>query len=313
MDYQQLYTNFALKDLPSQGVRSGTIDFFYNRYGDWQLFEFTANPFLEFEKISCSTYKRNLDDKDVCELIKSYLEEKKYVYIPVDQYEVSVYNRYQQSHMVHNLFVCGYDDEEKVFYVWDNLHTGKYQSAKVSYDEMSRGFKSLYEHEEYYYWCETGEIIAFRFYQKPWHEDKKELYAINIESIKVAINEYLLTPGYGESYRHISYYSYGIDCYNELEKLLLSGIDNPTEYLDHRAFSSMKDHKSVMLFRLEYLQKYLNTDLSQYIEVYKELQNNMTLIIHKLIKSHIVNKTTLLEQSVALLQHTKRKVMLEHL
>lgn len=41
---------FCLKDLyKARKVRKGTLDFFFNEYGDWSLFEFSANPLLEFE------------------------------------------------------------------------------------------------------------------------------------------------------------------------------------------------------------------------------------------------------------------------
>lgn len=297
---------YALKDLYLQPIRSGTLSFMYNIYGDWQMFEFSANPYLEYEKVSFDMFRKNLVQVGIVNLIRSYLDDKKYVYLPVDQYEVPVYGLYKKKHIIHHVFISGYDDVKKTFTVWDNLFNGKYQLANVGYIDISNGFNSLVENEEYSYWSESGGISAFRFYQKPWHEDKKELYSINIEFIKSAINEYLLTPGYGEHYRRVSHYLYGIDCYKELEKWLQHGVNSGQCYVDIRAFYPMRDHKKVMIFRLEYLQKYLDIDLSQHLKRYIDIDKNIILIINKIIKSNISKNTIGFEQSLRLLKQVKQ-------
>ncbi|WP_219693134.1 hypothetical protein, partial [Clostridioides difficile] len=48
---------FCLKELHKKSFkRRGTFDFYFNEYGDWNLFEFSANPCLEYEKIDFSSY-----------------------------------------------------------------------------------------------------------------------------------------------------------------------------------------------------------------------------------------------------------------
>ena len=42
---------YALKDLYNKGIRTGTIDFFYNLYGDWTYFHLKANPWIRINSM----------------------------------------------------------------------------------------------------------------------------------------------------------------------------------------------------------------------------------------------------------------------
>lgn len=293
---------FALKDLYKYPLRIGALDYLYNRYGDWQMFEFSANPYLEYEKISYSTLNQFLKYEDLSTVLENAINEDKYLYLPIDEFEIPAYQNYRKSHIIHHMFICGYDNEQMNFFAFDNFNHGKYQFANIKYEDINKGYYSLFENN-IYEWSEVGGLCMFRFYQKLWHRDKVELYSINLETIRVGVCEYLLLPGYGNKYRHISHYRYGIDCYDELDSLFKHGIESEACVVDHRAFCAMRDHKRVMLFRLDYLQEKYGLELSEIIQQYQAIFSSFQKLILKILKGnrlenrsiHKQNKQTLVE------------------
>lgn len=303
-EFIQIYT---LKDLCHQGIRGGSLAFYFNKYGDWQLFEYSANPFLDYEKISYHIFNRMLQYIPLVSVCVDALLADKYIFLPVDMYELPYYRVFHKERALHYVFISGFDSERQVFYLSDNFYDGRYQQVECPYTLLTKAYESLIIHPELTQWCSTGGVCFFRFAQKPWHKDKKQLYEVNIQTIKTGIHQYLLHEEYIRSYQHIDCYQYGISCYEELEGWIRLGMGNKDRFVDHRAFSAMLDHKKVMLFRLEYLQKMNSTDLSGIIKGFEWIKKMLELVIMKLIKGNLTKNTENFKDCLSLLGEIREK------
>ena len=115
-NYIQVY---CLKDLyKARDERKGTLDYYYNEYGDWSLFEFSGNPLLGYSLID---YKMFLELKikykiSVIDLLKSAIGKKRYIYIGIDKFYIEFYDEYEKMHAGHHLFINGFIESKKKFY-----------------------------------------------------------------------------------------------------------------------------------------------------------------------------------------------------
>lgn len=299
----QIYT---LKDLYKQNVRSGSLAFMYNKYGDWQLFEYSANPYLEFEKIAFDTLDILLKETSLTAFLEQALLKDKYIFLPIDMYELPYYGQYHERHSIHHLFISGFDNENCTFIIHDNFLNGKYKQLIGDYNDIEKSYHSLQNHAEAKKYDSMGGICLFKFKQKPWHNGIKSLYSINLKTIKCGIHEYLMHKEYIHSYSHIDCYVYGVDCYDELTKMLTAAEDNAS-LADYRAFSAMLDHKRVMLFRMRYLQNYYKIDLSEQISTYTEIIHHFEILIRKIIKGRISGRKNIFQECNQLLLTCKNK------
>ncbi len=268
------------------------------------MFEFSANPYLYFEKISYETLDVLLKNISLNKLIESAINNEKYALVPIDMYEIPFYRAYKKHHRIHHPFIIGYDNSKEVFYLFDNFNEGKYQEIELPYDLLSNAYNTLISNDKIANWSETRGICLFNFYRQAWRNNKSQLFSINLDTIRIGICEYLLQSNYGEEYRHITHYSYGIDCYNQLTDWLEFGLKN--QYVDHRAFSSIRDHKKVMLFRLEYIQKKFQVDLDLYIQEYTKIKSSLDIVINKIIKGNISRKQSIYTDCIDTINSIKK-------
>ena len=91
-----------------------------------------------------------------------------------------------------------------------------------------------------------------------------------------------------------TYYIYGIDVYNELEKFTYKDYEE-NEKIDIRAFFSMKDHKSLMIWRLKYIEDKYNICLKEIIESYVYLETKLNTIVMQILKFNLSRNEIILE------------------
>lgn len=298
---------FTLKNLYKMGFRRGTLDFFYNQYGDFQYYELKANPWLQFHSIPYGI--PTLMNIDIVEMIKKLINLEQYVVIDVNTYYVSTYKKHFRHEYSHPLFIYGYDDNTQNFLVMDNFNVGKFAFEIVNFNELRRGYQSI----EKEFLSNTklvihGKgIISFKISKQAWQTEQEELFKINTIKIKNDIKEYLLIDHYAESYRSSDYYSYGIECYDELLKFVSYALETH-ENIDHRAFSAFRDHKILMLERIKFLKenKYLQ-DTKNIEELSQYLVDNMKQLVFLIIKYNLTKKEHILNKISDKLKDCKNK------
>ncbi|QNU66155.1 hypothetical protein EHE19_014905 [Ruminiclostridium herbifermentans] len=313
-NFIQVYT---LKDLCNKGVRTGTVDFFYNLYGDWTHFYLKSNPWIKFSSMPYDFLK--LIKTDIIDFIKTCINKNLYLFFDIDMYYISAYKmHYNKTHFLHEIFIYGYDDDKKIFYMGDNT-TGKYTLDQVTYDEIITSTNvildlyrddnedaELYKYKEkaIYMMCVTKNV------ERNWQDPSfsKDIFEVNIKKIINDLKEYLLLDNYAEGYRYSNYYVFGIDCYNELMKFVRSAIENG-QHVDRRAFYSFIEHKKLMLLRMEFLNDKYNDkyDLNQLIERYSNLVNEFNIILSSVLKANMIKDNDLWEKINVKLKECKEE------
>lgn len=286
---------FSVKDMYQDPVRNGTIDFFYNLYGDWKYFEVKANPWLRTYSVPMDLIEKF--DLDIVDVLKNQLSEERYAFFPIDRFCIPAYGlQYQKEHIDHDILIYGYDDHEGIFFAGDNA-MNKYEQFTVKYDEIRnsfQGLRTMYRNDPDRFFYSEQSIMFFKVMKNYEVSGKSEVflretYDININSIIVGLKSYLLFPGYAASYSKSDYYVYGIDCYNELIK----NVEIPgslKEYIDFRGIYSFLEHKKLMLLRIKYLSKLDKIaveDLRLIEEDYQKIVDSFVLIVSLTLKHNI--------------------------
>lgn len=298
---------FCLKNMyEARAVRRGTLDYYYNLYGDWSLFEFSANPLLEYNLIGYQILRRYRGNFRLIDFLISMINDEKYLYIGIDKYYIRYYEECGNEHSSHHLFINGYDKQEEIFIAHDNFKGGKYCEHKVSFLEVREAFESVLDNKMLEADAYAGGIITLKPKVRYWHREIKDMFTINVGQIVCYIKEYLMLPVYRERYDYSRDYVFGIECYAELEKLVYWSQENVQE-VDHRAFCCMRDHKKIMIFRLKELEKYLGRSLEEYIFSMKIVEENLSLIIMKILKYNFNKKNKILKEIIQTIKWIKEE------
>lgn len=107
--------------------RDGVFDNFYDR----NMF-FYGCPWLQVNQIRREVVLRICPK--IIDYVKALLDECFYVYAAGNTEHIPAYHN--DHYWAHNMFVYGYDDEQRLFYISDFFINGKYEKATCSYDEL---------------------------------------------------------------------------------------------------------------------------------------------------------------------------------
>lgn len=304
--FSNFIQTYSLKDLYKNTSRSGTVDFFYNIYGDWKYFHYKANPWIRFSSIPLDYLQ--LLKFDAVDFLKICIDRNMYVTFDIDTFYISTYEFYQNTHEKHEIFIYGYDDEMKMFYVGDNMKNGKYCQELVPYDEINDGISQMYEFDKKnnLFWREK-QISMLEVTQNTEASGKdplfiQEILGLNIKKIVNDIKEYLLIDKYSSGYSYSNFYVFGIECYDELIKYAIYAKETEVS-ADIRGFYSFYMHKKLMLLRLEFLNN--DYELSEIIKEYDILVRKFDVLILLLVKAKMKKENRLLEKVAEILKDSK--------
>lgn len=133
----------------------------------------------------------------------------------------------------------GYDLDQNLIYIADNLDDGKFIQTVWSLDELEKGYWTM--SNAYSFWTEVR-------FLKPIQNIN---YAIHVEQIITAMENYLNSSETYELVRNQKY-DFGMQAiqriFTDIEQAALVG-----EALDSRVFHLLYEHKLLMELRLSYL------------------------------------------------------------
>ena len=172
----------------------------------------------------------------------------------------------------------------------DNFDYGKFIFETVSYDEIIAGYKNV----EREYMSSSSELvihwrgfISFSISEFLWQPNQRVIYDIDLSKVINDIKEYLMINYYSDKYLYNKYYRYGIECYDELVKCIDHSIATCNK-IDHRGFSSFRDHKKVMFARVDYLRNIALFDIPEdLIKVAEAVYIKMEIIVLSIVKSNM--------------------------
>ncbi len=222
-------------------------------------------------------------NKNLIQLIKDMIDMNYYIFLYVDRLYIKSYGM-DHSH-THEFFVYGYDEEREVLLCADNIIGGKYTRFECSMEEVEKAYWGLPE-ETY--------LTDIHCISTEFESDRYD--TIRIDNIYKLFTEYMdsaNTINFGERFR-VKDTGFSLQ-EKEIEKLKGQEI----EHVDLRPFCVFKEHKYLMIFRLEMLNNYLKTDdFTQFITAYQTIKNEYRLIISLGIKFNLIHDKILLQRII---------------
>lgn len=267
-----LYNNFIQLNYPIYAEKDGArLDFYTSLL--WE-----TCPFVSYQKLIRLFVDKNW--QDIVQFLVMSIDSGFYCRFVIDTYYVEAYDTYLNNHIVHDIFVYGFDIENKVFYVADNFKFGKYCHEIVSIDQIKNGYESI-EKRNLYDWLNGVEMIRLQYKNK--YYGFEHTYKIDLHLIKDQINDYLKAEVTALQWFRIPSEQwkegkdiYGINIYGCLKKFL-EDIKYGRMKKDMRPFCVLMEHKKIMVERIKYLRQekhllQIECLEEDFIEIYKDAQ-----------------------------------------
>lgn len=230
--------------------------------------------------------------RDIEEFLIYCIENNYYIYAICNER----YMLYLDRDFYHELFVYGYDCEERVFYCADFTfsQSGKYSFKKVPFELVCRGFVDVTEDTDYLLRWEGGILLTKIRLQK---ENK---YNLDLNYIKRNFQEYLegvnsfthfglfynqKVMSQGARGEPFAYHTFGINVYNTLSGYL-NGVSDPQK-IDLRPFHNMYEHKKLMKKRIDYFAANGVIGIDRRNKIYWEMERKSLILCNMVIKYKI--------------------------
>ncbi|TKJ93350.1 hypothetical protein PaeCFBP13512_02835 [Paenibacillus sp. CFBP13512] len=206
--------------------------------------------------------------ESITDFIIDSLKSHNYVYMYVDRYFISSSKVYLKHSYWHEIFIYGFDSENRKFLVADNLSDGKYVHIECTFDEILKGYNAISSDNQFF-------LNVHLLSQKEETE-----YAVNIHQIILSLKNYLnSTITIDVSFKEKTIFGQ--------EAILFSidnTINNKTNLLDQRAFCLFYEHKKLMLNRIEFLISEEQSKLESVLECYKDIVKKFEIIKNMVLK-----------------------------
>lgn len=255
-----------------------------NTYLDYYDFYYRNCPILDIQRINKSFILGAYDN--LTDFLIEAIEKDYYIYLPVNTKYISEYQ--SKSDWTHDLFVYGYNKNEKIFYISDNFEYGKYSNSTCTFEEFDRAIRHLPEED---YWFEgfrnCVELLSFN------NEERAKLEPYRI---KMSIEDYLDSKPTSSWYVNNAMWNeeetrkrtFGITCYNTI----FNHVDiakNQGSFVQgsRQAFHLMWEHKKTMIMRIKYLYEHKLLKGDETISRYMKLKKDADIAISLFLKYKI--------------------------
>ena len=274
-----LYNNYIQLEAPAANLDTdySRLDFYFP-YSLWK-----ACPLLFYQRLH-----RKLIDSEWPDVTKFFIKSISlgfYVYLYADRYYIPNTNSYHRFHHIHDLFIYGYNNTEKMFYAKEYAeNTAIYSDTEISYEEMYMAYNSAVECVDPNRINEV-ELISY-------DDTNFVRYNLDINYIKNSIKDYLSGSNTYVCYVHNSMwlwrnssFNFGVNVYNNV-RLCLDEIYNGIKSIDFRLLSALESHKNLMLKRIKHLasEGYLRN--GKFIYDRYNIINNKTVLFCNLLLKH---------------------------
>lgn len=244
---------------------------------------------------------------DIHNYIKRHIDQGYYIQFQVDEYYTPNSWRYEDKHNIHDMFVYGYDDEKELYNVLCYNRQLIFEENTCPYKQFEAAFKNNYLDKKENFWADR---IYFYQYNENDH------YSFNTKLVKNSLVEYLCSMNSFETlnrfYNQDLGLVYGIDVFDKiLEHLSIVKEIEATQtkrgepILDPRIFRFLKEHKKIMMMRMEYINEHI-TDVKELIMEYKEAERIAEKSHNVAIKYMISPNTNLLDMLYVYVEQLKK-------
>lgn len=237
--------------------------------------------------------KSIIDDyEDIVSYIEKSVKRGMYVHLMVNFRFISgSYCAHDIKDAFHDLLVIGYDDISKVFVCADfklNINN-KYEVFECTYEDLRLAFMDAHK-------CMKDSYLNHMVYLYRLKDQCD--YEFDINNIVFGLSEYLFgnIPEYWKEYNYanLQNVTFGIKYYDVICSYL-------SEYNPYHINTSiiylMYDHKKMMIERLKELCEH-NKTVFKYIEMYKQMYDEMQIIVNLTIKYDITHNKNLINKII---------------
>lgn len=264
--------------------------------------------FLDYNKIwwTCPFVHVSRIDREafslfgnLCITIKKLIDKNYYVFFLVDTYYVKGYVTYQKEHLMHDIFIYGYEDGS--FYTCDYFDFSKKSTRKIAANDIENGYKNVSKPNDYgrgvvlFHNEEINDNIVLYQYKESLNgllDVEKKGYPMDRNLVKVKLGRFLESPPYINSVTPTWFdyrlgYTAGFKVFYVLQDAFKSNI--PVTPKDLHLVCC---HVQLMIKRLDYLIEKEPDDMWVPLrEHFKEDLNIATIIKSMLIKESLKNSS----------------------
>lgn len=245
------------------------------------LKEWDKCPFIEVQKMRREIIEKKWNS--LSDFLTDTINEGYYGYVFLNQFQV----RKSNKNGLHRNFVYGY--KGNCFLVADHFDNGKYKTVTVDSALLDEAFAYM-NNEEILSQLETdkilNEVYPYILLVKPIDRE----YSFDPSLLACYVNDLLQSKN---SFKCYEYYPncknvFGLNNYDFLIEYLDKFIRGNMRLLDQRPFTLVRDHKKMMILRMEYLSNHVlqgkERELSEVRELYTELYMKTANILGLFLK-----------------------------
>ena len=203
--------------------------------------------------------------RKIPEFIIQSIQMNQYLFFLIDRFYISSYSEYQRQHLVHEIFVYGYDDEKKVFYTSDNSQNGKYVDSEISFEDLTSARENVKPNFMY-----LSEI------------NRQGASYIDMDKIRYMATCYIHSKANYFDIRYTPGSIFGVKVFKEYIQRLSTDHKLMGDY---RPLHLFWEHKELMLRRISYLmEKGFIEKEDRYLSEYEKLARQFLLLRNKQIR-----------------------------
>jgi len=224
-----------------------------------------------------------VSNNDIISFCIDSIDKGYYIYLTASQYYISQYYYYQKEHRFHDLFIYGYDTDNRKMLSRD-FFSYKQIDALIDFDELVQSYEEGKTFPFY-----TGGIFLVKKTDKYSWKFEIENYRYNLEayinSDPVVLYHYNYDAKHDFGYIDKENYFFGLDCYNSLENIIRESIEFGSG-VGVIPFHICERHKRILLDGIEYiigrgfiLNNHIDRVRYEFTEIHKKANNILSRIL----------------------------------
>lgn len=208
----------------------------------WDMITFDCHNFIltHCPKINFKTLPKfvitSVYHGDFKGIIVDFVGSQNYIYAYLDRYYLKGTKEYQKTHYIHDLLIFGFDEENDIVYLADNINKGKYCVYESTFEEISNAYPV--NNSDFDYRCDVS-ILSL---------NPDSAIDINVNQIIDGLERYIDSkPTFDIKYEHKCFF--GQKAIEYIRDLLDSG-----ERCDMRDYQLWMEQKILLEKCAEYLE-----------------------------------------------------------
>ncbi|SDF91695.1 hypothetical protein SAMN04488542_12058 [Fontibacillus panacisegetis] len=256
-------------------------------------YEHHISPWLCDEEFSRNIL--NFFEFDIISWVKNCIEQKKYVYLYLDEYYMPGRTSFGKLNFAHENLIFGYNDDLESFDVLGFDDKGIFKPVQLTYDKFVdayMGIEKMIYNEKFNNQNTTEESIYYFNTVKLFRFNNSGQYSFNYKLTKNTLRDYTNGTNTSELFSMVrepySHFVFGIDCYSYIHDYYKSLLKKEVGF-DVRYIHNVWEHKLLMTKRVEYMNNNKRIELSQDIVSQFKTVENRALILRNLMLKFRLN------------------------